>query len=695
MRLAYFSPLPPSKSGIADYSAELLPYLAKGADITVFVDQADELRLHQHREDFAVYNAIHFDEINRQNPFDLCIYHQGNNPYHEFIYERALQTPGLLVLHEHCLHHLIAWSTLGRKNEDGYWNELFYGYGRLGARVAEMRALGVGNEYQQFLMPLNRRLVGSSLGIITHNAYAVSQLEGLNPQTPVEIIPHHLSPKAYELDAMDAVECRRSLGIAEDAWVIASLGFVTQSKRIPAVLAAFKRLLAVVPNATYLIVGEDHWEWSVAPLIEEMGLGDRVRITGYATERDFFRYLKAVDVIVNLRYPTAGETSGTLIRALGAGKPVIVSDFGQFGELPDDVCLKVTTGPDEENELYARLRALAYRPTLREQVSHRAAEWIRREHEISRCAARYLEFAERIVKRHGVPPSGGWVVEAPLKTELQAPSLKFKQPQTIKLNQDEALKYVEGFFAEDSNATGYLQKHGRRIIETVELVPVGDQNQRLLELSSYLQMTPLIKRHGNYGEIVITNWWRGESRRQLQTVKHSITGEEVAFEMLNVDVERDRFPFPDEHFDVALCCELIEHLTADPMHMLIELNRVLKWGGLLILTTPNISSAFSLGKSLAGNSPYVYGEYNPKSPGDRHSREYAPSEIKLALNAAGFKAEKLYTKDLWAQTDEPFLRWLEQVAGSSVPRELRGDNIFAVGRKLSTQFDRWPDGLYD
>ena len=137
MRLAYFSPLPPSKSGIADYSAELLPYLAKGADITVFVEQADELRLNRHQPDYAVQSAAHFDEINSHTPFDLCLYHQGNNPYHEFIYERALQTPGLLVLHEHCLHHLIAWRTLGRQDENGYWDELFYAYGRLGARVAE------------------------------------------------------------------------------------------------------------------------------------------------------------------------------------------------------------------------------------------------------------------------------------------------------------------------------------------------------------------------------------------------------------------------------------------------------------------------------------------------------------------------------------------------------------------------------
>ncbi len=681
MRLAYFSPLPPSKSGIADYSAELLPYLAKAADITVFVEQADELRLNRNRNDYAVEDAAHFDEINGQKPFDLCIYHQGNNPYHEFVYERALQTPGLLVLHEHCLHHLIAWRTLGRKDEDAYWDELFYAYGRLGSRVAEMRALGVGSEYQQFLMPLNRRLVASSLGIITHNAYAASQLEGLNDSTPVELIPHHLAPQTYELDALDAAECRRSLGIPENAWVIASQGFVTQAKRIPTVLAAFKRLLSVAPNAMYLIVGEDHWKWSVAPLIEEMGLVDRVRITGYTTEKDFFRYLKASDVIVNLRFPTAGETSGTLIRSLGAGKPVIVTDFGQFAELPDDVCLKVSAGPDEEKELYAKLRALVYRPTLREQLSRRASEWIRSENEISRCAAHYLDFAERLVKER--------------RPKADPYTLLFKQPETIKLDPEKSLEYVKGFFAEDPNASSYLQKHGKRIIETVELVPVGDESQRLLELSSYLQMTPLIKRHGAYGEIVLTNWWKGETRHQLQTVRNAATEEILSFDMLNVDVERDRFPFPDGHFDVALCCELIEHLTTDPMHMLIELNRVLKWGGLLIVTTPNIASAFSLGKALAGNSPYVYGEYNPKSPGDRHSREYTPNDIKIALNAAGFKVIKLFTKDLWAQTDEAFLQWLDQATGFGVPRELRGDNIFAVGRKLSTQFDRYPDGLYD
>ncbi len=689
MRLAYFTPLPPGKSGIADYNAELLPFLARGAEITVFVEQANEVRENQDREDFAVRDAVHFDEIHRQNPFDLCVYHQGNNPYHEYIYERALETPGLLVMHEHCVHHLIAWKTLGRENEDGYWDEMFYAYGRMGARMADMRARAVSSEYQQFLMPLNRRLISRSLGVIVHNTFAATQLEGLGGQTPIAVIPHHLSPKISELDVMDKTECRRGLGIPDDAWVIASFGFVTESKRIPAVLGAFKRLLRLAPNAIYLVVGEDHWKWSVAPVIEEMGLGEHARVTGYTTEQDFFRYLKAADVIVNLRFPTAGETSGTLIRALGAGKPVVVTDFGQFGELPDEVCLKVPVGPDEEKELCAHLRSLVYRPTLREKLSRNASAWARSECEISRSAVRYLGFIQSLRRR---------IIERRIRTRLlqNGPGehyrFDFKESPTISLHREEALNYIAGFFADDPNATGYIQLHHGRFIRTVELVPAGDGSQRLLELSSYLQMPLLIKRYGNYGEIAVTNWWQGELSEKIQHARHAATGEEVGFTMKRVDVERDPFPFPDEYFDVALCCELIEHLREDPMHMLIELNRVLKWGGLVVLTTPNISSAFSVREALAGRNPNIYSPYTRQSPADRHSREYTPSEVRVALESAGFKVIKLFTENNWHETDEELLQWLDH---TDVPRGLRGDNIFAVGRKQSMQIDRYPHELYD
>jgi ubiquinone/menaquinone biosynthesis C-methylase UbiE len=396
-----------------------------------------------------------------------------------------------------------------------------------------------------------------------------------------------------------------------------------------------------------------------------------------------------VDVVINLRYPTAGETSGTLIRALGAGKPVVVSDFGQFAELPDEVCLKVAPGLDEERDLYAQLRKLAYRPLLREQLGQRARSWAREQCEISRSAARYLTFAERVLQEQG---RVGRAESRRPRLALPADS-KPPQARMIELDREEAAAYVAGFFTDDPAATGYLQLHAERIVDTVSLVPVGEARKRLLELSSYLQMTPLIKRFGLYGEIAITGWWQGSPREKLQRLRHATSGEELSFVMQNVDVERDRFPYPDQHFDVALCCEIIEHLVEDPMHMLLELNRVLKWGGLVILTTPNITSAFSVRKALAGDSPYIYGEYNLQSRADRHSREYTPQDVRTALEAAGFKVIRLFTKSFWHPTDEEFLRWLDQATG--VPRELRGDNIFAVGRKASAQIERYPDRLYD
>ncbi len=634
-----------------------------------------------------VYEASAFDALNKSKPFDLSIYHQGNNPFHEYIYKQALQHPGLVVFHEHCLHHLIAWQTLGRDDEDAYRDEMFLAYGRRGSEIADMRARDVGSEYQQFVLPLNRRLVSRSLGIIVHNPYAASQLEASRSGLPpVEIIPHHLSPRVFELDKWDRMECRRHLGIPDDKWVVASLGFVTQSKRIPVLLNAFKHLLDVVPNAFCLIAGEDHWKWSVAPMLGELGIEEQSRITGYIDEIDFFRYLKAADVVVNLRYPTAGETSGTLIRTLGAGKPVIVSDFGQFADFPEEICLKVAPGENEERDLYSALRKLAYRPLLRETLGRKAAEYIREDCEIGKSAAHYLAFAERIIgegheRRQPARPVA-WIVPP-------------RSSETITLDRIEALEYLRGFFDRDQAATGYIGRHGQRIIRTVELLPPAAPGARLLELSSYLQMTPLIKRYGHYEEIAVTNWWPigdGDPREKVQRVTHSITGEELSLPMQNVNVERDRFPYADGHFDVALCCELIEHLQEDPIHMLAELNRVLKWGGLLILTTPNVASAFSIQEMLAGSSPYIYGSYNVGGRGDRHSREYTPKDVRLALESAGFKIERLFTEDLWHEPDAQFIEWLNRSGAST---ELRGDNIFAVARKASEQIDRYPASLYD
>ena len=681
MRLAYFTPLPPSKSGIADYNAELLPYLARGADITVFVEQEREIKAHRDRKDFSVHDVAHFDGMHRENPFDLCIYHLGNNPYHEFVYDQALRVPGLAVLHEHCLHHLITLKTLDRNDEKTYRQLMFQAYGRTGAQLADTRERGISSDYQQFVMPANYHLLSRSLGVILHNEYAASNLElpdeitlakrlpeALSEAPLVKIIPHHLSPKVYDLDQQDQSTIRTSLNLRAEDFVIGAFGFVTAAKRLPVALRAFKRLLTVVPNAFFVIVGEDHWKWSVTPIIEKMGLKNRIRITGYTNEREFFQYLKAIDVVVNLRYPTAGETSGTLVRALGAGKPVIVSDFGQHADLPDEICLKTPLDESEEEILFQHFRHLALHGYFRERLGTQAQKYVRREHDIAKCAASYLSFAEEVCRERTVKSS--------LNTSTAlTPKIEF--------DDEEAMEYALGFFSGDEATQGYFRHHRHRLLETLKLIPHGNGSQRLLELSSYLQLPPLIHRYANYAEVEVTGYWKDGPDKKHRSLQHSVTNEKLEFAMQRLDAEREVFPYADEYFDVALCCELIEHLSQDPMHMIIELNRVLKWGGLLVVTTPNISSAISIQEILKGRSPYVYGNYN---------REYTPEDLRLALEAGGFEVVELFTNDTWNSPGEDVKKIL---AKTGVPMNLRGDNIFAVGRKVTAHVERYPRKLYD
>lgn len=692
MRLAYFSPLPPSKSGIADYNAELLPYLAASADITVFVEHEREIRSNRERP-YQVRDVMHFKGMQAERPFDLCIYHQGNNPYHEYVYDLAMEFPGLVVLHEHCLHHLLALKTLDRGDVEAYRKIMFQTYGRNGAVLADTRDRGFGSEFQQFLLPLNSPILARSLGIIVHNEYAAANLEipddieltkrqpGALAEPPlVRVIPHHLAPKVYELDGWSIEECRTNLLLPADKLIIGAFGYVTEVKRLPVVVRAFQQLVTVLPDVLLLIVGEDHWAHSISPLISELELDNNVQITGYVDEQKFFTYLKAVDIVVNLRYPTAGETSGTLVRTLGAGKPVIVSDYGHFGELPNEICLKVPVGEEEEQVLYQQLRRLAFQPMVRKQLGAQALAWARRECDIKRCAARYLEFAEQVTRERGAK---------------LVPAHFSKQTPNIECHPDDALSYLLDWFADNENTRQYILTHRHRLIDTLQLIPKGDGTQRLLELSSYLQMPPLVHHFGKYAEIVTTAFWHGAPESKAQHIRQAKTGEELHFDFIRVNVERDRFPFADESFDVVLCCELIEHLAEDPMHMMAEINRVLKWDGRVIITTPNIVSGHSVQAILRGRSPYVFGHYNRENfyygLGDRHNREYAPEEVKIVLESSGFEVLELSTRDSWSTSQPEIMKFLET---TFVPLEMRGDNIFAVGRKVSSHIERYPEQLY-
>jgi SAM-dependent methyltransferase len=258
-------------------------------------------------------------------------------------------------------------------------------------------------------------------------------------------------------------------------------------------------------------------------------------------------------------------------------------------------------------------------------------------------------------------------------------------------DEQEMVDYILSF-VDDPKEMVYLKTHMRRLISTLQRIPPAQSSaDRLLELGSRSSIAPAIRRYSGYHEVLGVDVWDSPEKLRRRTVKQKDGPDSYTFEVHNFNVERDRFPFPDNFFRVVLCCELIEHLQSDPMHMLWECNRVLAEGGYLILTTPNITCARAIEALLFGCVPYLYPQYNINDLLDQHRREYAPLEIGELLAAAGFTVEELETQDVWLRSNPAILDLLEKLMIST---ELRGDNIFALGRKTGAPVERYPKDLY-
>jgi glycosyltransferase involved in cell wall biosynthesis/SAM-dependent methyltransferase len=640
VRIAFFSPMPPATSGIADYSAALLKPLRDLADVDVFAKRTPGF-------DPGAYDAV--------------LYQLGNNPDHAFVYETALEHPGTVVLHEANLHHLIADITIRRGDWDGYLREVEFDGGVAAlARAQRVRALEIGPDYEG--LPMIRRILSRSKAAIVHSRFVESRVRAAGFARPVGVIPH-----GAWIPEADGAAYRRSLGLGANP-LIGIFGHLKPYKRIRESLRAFRRVVDRHPEARMILVGEPHPELALEPLIASLRLDAHVRVLGRAaTEEEFTGYIAACDIALNLRFPTVGETSGTLLRALGLGRAVLVSDVGAFAEFPDDICLKTPIGAGEEDLLFEYLHLLIARPDLAAAMGARAREWVSRECSWEIAARRYVEF-----------------LSAP---EAQRPVLGAEKvaPAAVTVWTDP-----------QPDAGGYVATHLSRFTRTLEITPRGTAGDRVLEMGAYLHITPGLRFTLGYGEV--RGCYFGPAGKTETRTVVSGDGREFTCAIDLFDAERDVFPYPDGYFSTVLCCELIEHLPTDPMHMMVEINRVLKPGGHLVLTTPNIAGLRAIHAVLEGYHPGFFPAYllpETLAKGDsRHNREYTAREIHMLLNAAGFDVALLETGPFREQP-RPELLWVERLLEQlSLDTSLRGDGIYAVGRKSGPPRERYPAWLY-
>ena len=392
MKLAYFSPLAPQRSGISDYSEELLPYLAPAAEITLFVDgfQPSSASLNSTFEvcDYR-RQSQRLDDLDR---FDAVLYHMGNDyRYHTGIREAMQQHSGIVVFHDFALQDFFLGLARSRGDLRIYLDEVGACHGEAARQAAaESLSRGAAPSFvaRPIDFPLNCRLARAAEGIIVHSNWSRTRFAQIALEVPVRCVRHHVTPRA----GADAGRRLRADGPVR----IASFGLINPDKGIERALRALAKLRHD-HDFRYTLVGEPNSYYDVRALVRRYGLEDRVDVTGHVTLDDFERRIGETDIALNLRERTVGETSGSLCRLLAAGVTAIVSDEGWFGELPDDAVVKVDASDQSDELLRAFLERLIKDRDLREQIGANARAYMSAKHDIERSADGYLSFIREIV----------------------------------------------------------------------------------------------------------------------------------------------------------------------------------------------------------------------------------------------------------------------------------------------------------
>jgi len=352
-RLAWFTPLPPTPSGIAAYNAELLPLAAGEHEIDAFVDPPPR-RL---PAGLTVRPAHEFAWRHQRAPYDLAVYQLGNAACHDFIWPHLPRYPGLVVLHDGQLHHARARRLLADGRLDDYRAEFRYNHPDAPPGVAELIIAALGGS-MYYVYPMLRWVLRSARLVAVHSPGLAHDLREAYPGVEVHTVRHGMvdpwgnaqcivqsakcgggDPEASRLDGVPpegliaaSRRLRARFGIPEDAVVFGAFGLVTPEKRIGAVLRA---LAGLAPGRAHLLLaGGTVPHYDAAAEARALGIAERVHVTGYVPDEELPAHVQAADVCLCLRWPTGGETSGTWLRAIAAGKPTVVTDLAHAAQAP-------------------------------------------------------------------------------------------------------------------------------------------------------------------------------------------------------------------------------------------------------------------------------------------------------------------------------------------------------------------------
>ncbi|MEM1180982.1 MAG: glycosyltransferase family 4 protein [Acidobacteriota bacterium] len=402
------SPLPPVRSGISDYCVDLLPELSARADVRLVRLPGQPLD-HNLAERWPTVDVETWRRDGR-----LSLYQMGNNRYHREVWRLAMERPGVLVLHDLVLHHFLIDRTIGEGGDhDAYRRELEACHGWVGDLASlPLRWPAGAGQAAQFSLPAHRSVLEGQLGVLTHSRWAADVLREEMPGLRVTSLAMGM-PLPDAADGELGRDFRIRHGLPLDRPVIGSFGFQTPIKRTQ---VAIQALASPELRECHLMVAGE-----VAPALDledeaaRLGVADRVHVLGFLPFGDFEAGIAAADIALNLRYPTAGETSASLLRILAVGRPVIVSDYAQSADLPESGVIKVPPGDGEVEALVSQLAALLDDPGGLSTLGHAARQFIAELHRLDHAAAAVVDACHRYASE---PPAPLERPPVPLPTSL-------------------------------------------------------------------------------------------------------------------------------------------------------------------------------------------------------------------------------------------------------------------------------------
>lgn len=407
-RLAWFSPVPPVRSGIAACSADLLTALADRHAIDVFVDEPVARTNPQTR------SAHDFLWRHAREPYDLTVYQLGNSSHHDYLWPYLFRVPGLVVLHDVHLHHARAADLLRRRRTADYRAEFAANHPAVDPAQAEVAVAGF-DTHLAYAAPMLRLVAQASRLTAVHAAPLLARLAAEAPGAAIDVVRlgHGNALPDDEL-ARARRDARAALGLSPGAVVFGIYGGLTPEKRIPQILDAFRTVLPYAPTAHLLLAGAAASHYDVAADAARRGLAPHVTLTGYLDdEAALTSLIAAADVGLHLRWPTARELSGPWLRSLALGRATVITDLVHLVDVPtlDPRTWRTSATPgaapdappvavsiditDEAHSLRLALRRLATDEPLRAGLGAAASAHWQRHHTVAGMAADY----DRVIAR--------------------------------------------------------------------------------------------------------------------------------------------------------------------------------------------------------------------------------------------------------------------------------------------------------